>query len=94
MKLFLLLITFSLNAYSSFSLKVIHTNDLHSHFIGSGLDRYAESTKEGQVLGHYARITTAIKEEKYKSKVKDEAVILVDAGDFFSRYSFSRISTK
>ena len=72
MKIVLILITFLFASFSTYSLEfsVIHTNDLHSRFLGDF----------GNSRGHYARLATSIKNELKKNRHS----LLVDAGDFFS----------
>ncbi len=67
-------------------LTVLHTNDLHSHFEGSGPDHYFTS-KVGDgdpIKGHYARLAFQIKTLRKALEKKGTPVLLVDSGDFFA----------
>ncbi|OUR94167.1 hypothetical protein A9Q84_17855 [Halobacteriovorax marinus] len=75
---FLIILFVSLPSFSK-SLTVLHTNDLHSRFLG-GTD-YQEGG-EFKKLGHYSKLSHLIKETK--SKLKDQPSLLVDGGDFYS----------
>ncbi len=78
--------TLSLQAQDHIPFTVFHSNDLHSHFDGVKV-RSGDSFEK---RGGYARISTAISEiRKHK---KDEIVIGVDAGDFFSGTIFTAIA--
>lgn len=70
----------------AFRFTVLHTNDLHSHFEGSGPDPlFTAKVGDGDpVLGHYARLAHVIREIRARKKAEGEPVLLVDAGDFFS----------
>ncbi|AUN97200.1 hypothetical protein C0V70_03565 [Bacteriovorax stolpii] len=64
---------------------VFHTNDLHSHLDGVKVP----SGETYEKRGGFARLTSVISE--LREKKKDEIVIGVDAGDFFSGTIFSAI---
>ena len=51
---------------------LFHTNDLHSHFEGTGPDRYFTPLRgDGDpVQGHYARLDYMIKKIKAEKKLK------------------------
>ena len=89
---FILVITFicslvePLKAQSLIPFTIFHTNDLHSHL--DGLKVVAGESYEQR--GGYARLTTAISD--IRNKKKDEIVIGVDAGDFFSGTIFSAMA--
>lgn len=74
----------------SFNFSVLHTNDLHSYFEGSGPDtNYTNKTGDGDIVkGHYARLAYLIKKER--SEVKNP-LLLLDAGDFFAGTLFHAI---
>lgn len=80
--LFFALLSNSLAA-DSFEFTVLHTNDLHSYFEGSGPDmNFTEKVGDGDIVsGHYARLSSLIKSEKGKSGTPN---LLLDAGDFFA----------
>ncbi len=65
---------------------VFHTNDLHSHFDGVKVP----VGKSYEKRGGYARISTLIKD--LRQAKKNEIVIGVDAGDFFSGTIFSGLA--
>lgn len=65
---------------------VFHTNDLHSHL--DGVKVPSGETYENR--GGFARLTTLISD--LREKKKEEIVIGVDAGDFFSGTIFSAIA--
>lgn len=64
---------------------VFHTNDLHSHLDGVKVP----SGETYERRGGFARLTSVISE--LREKKKDEIVIGVDAGDFFSGTIFSAV---
>ncbi|MCP4719731.1 MAG: bifunctional metallophosphatase/5'-nucleotidase, partial [Desulfobacteraceae bacterium] len=62
-------------------ISIIHTNDLHSHFLGfsPNQDYTPETVLDDDTLGGFARISTMIK------KIKDQSngpVLVLDGGDF------------
>ncbi len=62
-------------------ISIIHTNDLHSHFLGfsPNQDYTPETVLDDDTLGGWARISTMIK------KIKDQSngpVLVLDGGDF------------
>ena len=62
-------------------ISIIHTNDLHSHFLGfsPNQDYTPETVMDDDTLGGWARISTMIK------KIKDQSngpVLVLDGGDF------------
>ena len=63
---------FAESASNSKDITILFTHDLHSHLLPS-----ANESGEGE-YGGYARIMTAIKEQK----AKDPNALLVDGGDF------------
>lgn len=83
-----LLITFSpaVKAQELIPFTVFHSNDLHSHLDGVKVP----SGDSFEKRGGFARITTAISD--IRKQKKDEIVIGVDAGDFFSGTIFSAIA--
>ena len=62
-------------------LTIIHSNDMHSHFLGASpnIDYSPLTTGEDKTIGGWARIATVIKEVK---KERSNPVLVVDAGDF------------
>jgi 5'-nucleotidase / UDP-sugar diphosphatase len=65
-------------------LVILHTNDLHSMFEGTGPDALYTPEPDGDpVKGHFARLATLIEEERKKAQENKSSVLLVDAGDFY-----------
>ncbi|MBR4926778.1 MAG: multifunctional 2',3'-cyclic-nucleotide 2'-phosphodiesterase/5'-nucleotidase/3'-nucleotidase, partial [Alphaproteobacteria bacterium] len=60
------------------TVSIIHTNDLHSHFLPSDAKYQDCEGAEKDCLGGYGRIKTFIEENR-----KDDTLVL-DAGDRFS----------
>ena len=60
---------------------IVHTNDLHSRFLGfsPNVDYTPSVTGDDGTVGGWARIATIIKEVK---KNRDNPVLVLDAGDF------------
>lgn len=75
-----------LQAQNLIPFTVFHTNDLHSHLDGVKV----ASGETFEKRGGYARLTTAISD--IRKQKKDEIVIGVDAGDFFSGTIFSAMA--
>jgi len=73
------------------TLTILHTNDLHSHFLGHSpnSDYTPGTTGDDETLGGWARLATAIKAEK---AIRDNPVLLLDAGDFLMGTLFHMIS--
>jgi 5'-nucleotidase/UDP-sugar diphosphatase len=65
---------------------ILHTNDLHSYIGGIGPDTLFtnKANDADPVLGHYSRLTTAIKLQKQKLNKRNEPYLLLDAGDFYA----------
>lgn len=63
------------------SLTIIHSNDMHSHFLGASpnIDYTPMTGGDDKTLGGWARIATVIKDVK---KDRPNPVLVVDAGDF------------
>jgi 5'-nucleotidase/UDP-sugar diphosphatase len=72
-------------------LTIIHTNDLHSHFLGfsPNLDYSPLETGNDRTEGGFARIATVIKSERSKRK---NPVLVLDAGDFLMGSLFHMLS--
>lgn len=70
------------------SLKIIHTNDLHSFFKGTLVKENQKVLKQGG----YSRIATLIRTLKVDAKEKDQFHITVDAGDFYSGTIFHTLA--
>lgn len=94
----LILLTFLLLVFVSMpliaaekSLTIIHTNDIHSHLLGSSPNRdYTPmTTRDDETLGGFARIATVIKSEMEK---RENTVLVLDAGDFLMGTLFHMIS--
>jgi len=62
-------------------ISIIHTNDLHSHFLGfsPNQDYTPETVQDDDTIGGFARISTLIKKIKAHSK---GPVLVLDGGDF------------
>ena len=62
-------------------LTIVHSNDLHSHFLGAApnIDYTPGITEDDDTLGGWARIATIIEEVK---KSRSNPVLVLDAGDF------------
>lgn len=77
-----LLATFSLMSFSVFAnqyqLDLIHTNDLHAHFLPFSTD--GKDCSYDTCRGGFAKIKTFIEQER----VKNPNLVLLDAGDRFS----------
>lgn len=93
---FLILIFFIINCssigYSAENrLTILHTNDLHSHFLGFAPngDYSPQITGNDKTIGGWARIATVIKSEKEKS---DNPFLVLDAGDFLMGSLFHMVS--
>ena len=89
MKLYLFIIiylSFNLAFAKDINFTILHTNDLHSYIGGIGPDAlFTKKANDGDpVLGHYSRLTTAIKLQKEKLKKVNEPYLLLDAGDFYA----------
>lgn len=74
------------SAESIGTLTILHTNDLHSHFEGSGPDFYfTPQIDDGDpIKGHYARLAFRIKEIRKTQEKKGHPVLALDSGDFFA----------
>ncbi len=83
-------------AAEPFRFTLLHTNDLHSHFEGSGPDAlFTPQAGDGDpVLGHYARLLTLIREVRREREAAGEAVLTVDAGDAFSGSLFHALAPR
>lgn len=93
---FLILVFFIINCssigYSAENrLTILHTNDLHSHFLGFAPngDYSPQVTGNDKTIGGWARIATVIKSEKEKS---DNPFLVLDAGDFLMGSLFHMVS--
>ena len=62
-------------------LTILHTNDLHSHFLGfsPNVDYTSYKTGDDNTLGGWARISTVFKEIR---EDRDNPVLTLDAGDY------------
>lgn len=72
-------------------LTILHTNDLHSHFLGFSPngDYSPQVTGNDKTIGGWARIATVIKSEKAK---RDNPFLVLDAGDFLMGSLFHMVS--
>jgi 5'-nucleotidase/UDP-sugar diphosphatase len=68
-----------------FRFTVLHTNDLHSQFLGRGPDALYTDLRDGDpVIGGYARLATQIRTLRAQKEAENEPVLLLDGGDFFA----------
>jgi 5'-nucleotidase len=72
-------------------LTIIHTNDLHSHFLGfsPNIDYTPLRTGDDQTVGGWARIAAVIKSEKTR---RTNPTIVLDAGDFLMGSLFHMVA--
>ncbi len=79
-----------------FPFTLFHTNDLHSHFEGTGPDHYFTRFIKDRdpVKGHYARLAFKIKEQVLEKKESKEPYLLLDAGDYFSGTLFHTLAPR
>ncbi len=95
MAILFFLITLSLSFRPSHAgervLTIIHSNDLHSHFLGapSNLDYTPDVIGDDHTLGGLARIATVIKDVK---RDRRNPVLVLDAGDFLMGSLFQLLS--
>ncbi|MEN8246474.1 MAG: bifunctional UDP-sugar hydrolase/5'-nucleotidase [Thermodesulfobacteriota bacterium] len=87
-------IFFSFNNLLSASeqrLTILHTNDLHSHFLGFSPNKdYTPLVADNdKTIGGWARIATVIQSEK---AARDNPVLVLDAGDFLMGSLFHMVS--
>ena len=73
------------------SLTIIHTNDMHSHFLGypSNNEYTPLSTNDDETIGGWARMATIISEIR---KSRSNPVLVCDAGDFLMGSLFHLLS--
>ena len=78
----------------NFRFTILHTNDLHSHFLGNGPDAaFTPQQNDGDpVQGHYARLASVISRERGFKSAFGEPVLLLDSGDFFSGTLFHALA--
>ncbi|MBT4027331.1 metallophosphoesterase, partial [Desulfobacula sp.] len=72
-------------------ISILHTNDLHSHFLGfsPNKDYTPQTLSDDETIGGYARIATMIKKIKDQS---DGPVLVLDGGDFLMGSFFHMLS--
>lgn len=72
---------------------ILHTNDMHSNFIGMGpsSDYTPLTVNDDQTTGGYARIATVIATRK-KARARQGPVLVLDAGDFSMGTPFAAAS--
>ncbi len=70
---------------------IVHTNDMHSHLLGfsPNIDYTPETTGDDKTAGGWARIATVTRNV---IKDRDNAVIVLDGGDFLMGSMFHMIS--
>ncbi len=62
---------------------IMHTNDMHSHFLGAPNADYTPfTTGDDDTIGGIARIATKVKEVRAEREQEGVPVLLLDAGDF------------
>ncbi len=86
------IINFSSIGYSAETrLTILHTNDLHSHFMGFSPngDYSPQVTGNDKTIGGWARIATVIKSTKAK---RNNPFLVLDAGDFLMGSLFHMVS--
>jgi len=73
------------------AVRIVHTNDLHSHLLGFGpeIDYRPDRTGADRTVGGWARLATAIAREKAASP---RPVLVLDGGDFLMGSLFHTIS--
>jgi 5'-nucleotidase len=73
------------------ALTIIHSNDMHSHFLGAppNIDYTPLVTGDDETIGGWARIATVIKQVR---RNRDNPVLVVDAGDFLMGSLFHLLS--
>ena len=73
------------------ALTIMHTNDMHSHFLGASpnIDYTPSTTGEDETIGGWSRIATAIREVK---KDRSNPVLVLDAGDFLMGTLYQMLS--
>ena len=73
------------------ALRIVHTNDLHSHLLGFApeIDYRPDRTGADRTVGGWARLATAIAREKADSPYP---VLVLDGGDFLMGSLFHTIS--
>ena len=76
--------TTDLGPATSYSLTILHTNDLHSHLQGHypEADYTPATLKDDSTMGGFARIAGAIKTYKTAAAAANRDVLLLDGGDF------------
>ena len=72
-------------------ISILHTNDLHSHFLGfsPNKDYTPQTLLDDETIGGYARITTMIKKIKNQT---NGPVLVLDGGDFLMGSFFHMLS--
>ena len=72
-------------------LTIIHTNDLHSHFLGAppNIDYTPQTTGDDQTIGGWARIAALIKTVRQN---RANPVMVLDGGDFMMGSMFQMLS--
>uniref|UniRef100_A0A0K8RHV3 5'-nucleotidase n=1 Tax=Ixodes ricinus TaxID=34613 RepID=A0A0K8RHV3_IXORI len=72
----------SSSSEEDFNITILHTNDIHSHFLQSdkrGANCSEEKAKEGKCYGGVARIVTKVRE----LKASQTKTFFFNAGDFY-----------
>jgi 5'-nucleotidase/UDP-sugar diphosphatase len=75
----------------SYSLTILHTGDLHSHFMGHSPETdYTITPGDDTTVGGYARLATALGLQKMSAAGRD--LLTVDAGDFMMGTLFAYLA--
>ena len=89
--LFLLVFAIALPAGAEKMITIVHSNDMHSHFLGfsPNIDYSPLATGNDATVGGWARIASVIREVKQS---RTNPVLVVDAGDFLMGSLFHLLS--
>ncbi|HEY0706112.1 MAG TPA: metallophosphoesterase, partial [Polyangia bacterium] len=84
-----------LGSPTTFSLTILHTNDLHSHLQGHGPEKdYTPLTpNDDTTVGGFARLATAIGTYRAMAAAAGREVLLLDGGDFMMGTLFQLAGT-
>jgi len=75
-------------------LTILHTNDIHSHFMGEGpeADYSPQTLQDDTTVGGLARLASAIKTARAAAATDGKPVLLLDAGDFMMGTLFETLA--
>jgi 5'-nucleotidase/UDP-sugar diphosphatase len=84
-----------LGATTTYSLTILHTNDLHSHLQGHGPEKdYTPATpNDDTTVGGFARLATAVGTYRAMAAAAGREVLLLDGGDFMMGTLFQLAGT-